>query len=530
MQDRVAHSPDALSQSTGIRGSHRTTTADHPQIQSRNLNLLGQLLGVVFWTAICASVFSWYVVTGTAAQTVDQNNILLDFSAKWCGPCQEMSPIVSKLERQGFPIRKVDVDEEQQLAQQFHIEFMPCFVLVANGREVTRITGKTNEKKLKEMMAMLPKPNTDDAPVAKSNRSNSQLIATSNSGTIGDRKLFPKMQSKTGKNNDLKLTPTDTDADTVRGQNPSPDDRFARDPLTASARIRVTHGKDIRYGSGTIIDSEQGRAIILTCGHILRGLGKHAIVEVDYYKSPKSKPQSFVADVLGFDLDADLGVLAISPDQELPVVKLGIASKVPEVKDRVTSVGCGGGKSPSAEKHYITAINRYQGADNLECDGEPEQGRSGGGLFLGPELIGVCIYADPKDKRGIYTGLKPVALILRKSKLSHLVPTLSAVESAIADVEPAKNEAALELGNAVAMIDAASQRIEDDYSGLIKEASSALGDSKYDSKFDSSAYVGAEIVCIVRPKTPGALSRVVVVNQATPRFVDDLLRGTSDGK
>jgi len=36
-------------------------------------------------------------------------------------------------------------------------------------------------------------------------------------------------------------------------------------------------------------------------------------------------------------------------------------------------------------------------------------------------------------------------------------------------------------------------------------------------------YEGAEIICIVRPKTPGAVSRVVIVNQASQRFVGDLL-------
>lgn len=524
--DRVTNSPDALSRLSGTPAAQRTTGRDHSRVPSHNLNFLGQLLGIAFWTAICAAVFSWYVITGTAAQTPDQNNILLDFSAKWCGPCQEMSPIVAKLERMGYPIRKVDVDEEQQLAQQFRVEFMPCFILVSNGREVTRVTGKTTEKKLKELMAMLPKPNSDDAVAGKSNRNNAQLIATSNSGTAGDRKPFQKVQQRSTKNNELKLTPTDTDLDTVRGQNPTPDDRFTRDPLTASTRIRVTNGKDVRYGSGTIIDGEPGRAIVLTCGHILRGLKKNSNVEVDYYKNLKSKPQTFTAEILGFDLDSDLGVLAISPEQLLPVAKLGIVGTSPVVKDRVISIGCGGGKVPSTEKHIITAVNRYQGADNLECDGEPEQGRSGGGLFLGAELVGVCIYADPKEKRGIYTSLKPVAQILKKANCGHLVPSLSAVEESVAESETDKGKESADIDNAYAANENTPQRMEDEFANIMKEASQELGDSK----FDATAYVGAEIVCIVRPKTPGALSRIVVVNQATTKFVDDLLRDSTNGK
>ena len=70
--------------------------------------------------------------------------VLLDFTATWCGPCQQMAPIVSKLERQGFPVRKVDIDQHKALAQQYNVSSIPCFVLVVNDREVTRIVGQTD--------------------------------------------------------------------------------------------------------------------------------------------------------------------------------------------------------------------------------------------------------------------------------------------------------------------------------------------------------------------------------------------------
>ena len=111
-------------------------------------SLWTMLLGMVLVTTAC----SWVTITSISAQATDQNNILLDFSAKWCGPCQQMSPIVSKLERQGYPIRQVDIDQEQALAQKYNVESIPCFVLVANGREINRITGATDERQLKSLM------------------------------------------------------------------------------------------------------------------------------------------------------------------------------------------------------------------------------------------------------------------------------------------------------------------------------------------------------------------------------------------
>ena len=63
---------------------------------------------------------------------------VIDFSATYCGPCQTMKPIVARLEREGLPIRLVDIDEDRALANKFNITKIPTFVLVINGVEATR--------------------------------------------------------------------------------------------------------------------------------------------------------------------------------------------------------------------------------------------------------------------------------------------------------------------------------------------------------------------------------------------------------
>jgi thiol-disulfide isomerase/thioredoxin len=500
MQDRVTDSLGKLSRSsTKTTVSERNRGKSDLDPRSKDRNLLGQLLGLAFWGIVGVATCCWFAITSSAAQTNDQNNILLDFSAKWCGPCQQMSPLVSKLERQGLPIRKVDVDVEKELASRFNVTGIPCFVLVANGREVERITGATDEKTLRAMMMKLPRPGDNDSLIAKN-------VSTSS------------------KNNDTKLIPTDSNG-TFRGQNSNQDassDPMARKPLGSSARIKITTEKDIRYGSGTIIDSEPGRAIILTCGHILRGHKKNSLIEVDYYPAGKNKPQTFVGQIIGFDAEADIGLLDIASNQLLPVAKIGIGTKPLSVKDRVLSVGCGGGECPTPKNHAITGLNRYKGPDTIECSGIPEQGRSGGGLFLDSELVGVCILADPKDKRGIYTGLKPVVQLLKKWDLGHLVPSLNPVDELLAEVDLAKGNGDVE--SAVAMTDDLSLRHGEESAEELQEASQ----NSEIAKFDPADYVGAEIFCIVQPKTPGAPRRIVVVNQATPKFVDDLLRDSTN--
>ena len=36
---------------------------------------------------------------------------VLYFSAQWCGPCKILGPVMSKLQANGMPIQKIDVDE-----------------------------------------------------------------------------------------------------------------------------------------------------------------------------------------------------------------------------------------------------------------------------------------------------------------------------------------------------------------------------------------------------------------------------------
>lgn len=460
-----------------------------------------------------------------AAAAANGDNVLLDFTAKWCGPCQQMSPIISKLERENLPVRKVDIDVEDKLARQYNVSSIPCFVLVANGREINRITGVTDEKTLRSMLMLLGKPNTNEQ-LAKDSRSGGKLIPISNANNAvasNDRKLFPKIPPLFPKTKETKLIPTDSN-DVVRGQNDDADSVGGTndDPtLAASTRIRVKDGSKVHFGSGTIIESQPGRSVILTCGHIFRGLSKEAVIEVDYAVAGRSGLETAVGDVITYDLTSDLGLLEIPNSQPLTSIKLQPASDALVVDNKVTSIGCGAGKLPTVQKHSVTSINRYRGPDNVECTGIPQQGRSGGGLFMDSKLVGVCIAADPKDKRGIYTGLKPVEEILLKAKMGHLCSNPPAEPLQVAELDiPAAEVAPQEL----LFGDAPARGGKDKYASLIDEVTRGSAPSTVPAD-----YLGAEVVCIVRPKS-GAPSRVVIVNEASARFVGDLLHESGSGQ
>ena len=69
--------------------------------------------------------------------------VLLDFWASWCGPCRMLSPVVDEVaeERTDVKVGKVNVDEQQELAQQFGIMSIPALIVVKNGKIVHNVVG-----------------------------------------------------------------------------------------------------------------------------------------------------------------------------------------------------------------------------------------------------------------------------------------------------------------------------------------------------------------------------------------------------
>ncbi|MBP3635823.1 MAG: thioredoxin [Bacilli bacterium] len=61
--------------------------------------------------------------------------VLVDFFAKWCGPCKMISPIIDELSNEidGVTFVKVDVDESSDLANMFSIMSIPTLMIFKKG-------------------------------------------------------------------------------------------------------------------------------------------------------------------------------------------------------------------------------------------------------------------------------------------------------------------------------------------------------------------------------------------------------------
>jgi len=65
---------------------------------------------------------------------------ILYFTASWCGPCRTLGPIMESLNGQ-ISYRKLDVDDQQDLAVKYKVRSVPTLVLIENGVEKNRMVG-----------------------------------------------------------------------------------------------------------------------------------------------------------------------------------------------------------------------------------------------------------------------------------------------------------------------------------------------------------------------------------------------------
>ena len=380
---------------------------------------------------VCASV-------GGAPQ-----NVLLDFSATWCGPCQQMKPYVLELEREGLPVINIDVDQHPDLARRFNVRSIPAFILLINGRVVDRVTGITSPSRLRAMALQAQRAREQQLAALqrarqRSQASQSRVEANPGVPVASTSTSTPPAAQAVGTVEPMEpsagTTTTEPEGTTSRGARgveqpvvrassdtlPSGGHSQLTDPdLASCVRIRVQDKSGVSYGSRTVIASRPGASLILTCGHVFRDLDSSSKIKVDVFQG--ERVETFDGKIICYDLEADVGLMTIPSLLQLPTVPVAPRDYKLHVGDPVVSFGCSGGEPPTRQTVRITALNRYLGPDNIECTGVPIQGRSGGGLLnTRGEVVGVCIAADPQEQRGLYAGLQAIHDLLVRADLEYL--------------------------------------------------------------------------------------------------------------
>jgi len=83
--------------------------------------------------------------------TQNDQTVLVDFWAPWCGPCKMISPMLDEIatEKAGsVKVAKVNVDENQNLSVKYNVRAIPALLFFKNGQLRDQVIGMTSKKDL----------------------------------------------------------------------------------------------------------------------------------------------------------------------------------------------------------------------------------------------------------------------------------------------------------------------------------------------------------------------------------------------
>jgi len=349
------------------------------------------------------SFLAWLTAFPTAAFA--ENTVIIEFTSPTCTLCRQMEPLVQQLIAKGYPIKRIDINTDPQLAEHYGVKAVPMFVVLSD-RKVDRMEGVLDGFSLERRLLSALEKDREFQP-------KQSIPAVSPPAAIQpvSHVMAPPVARQ------AELQPK-------RLHSVSSQQSAGNIPwLQATVRIRVESPNGHDWGTGTIIDARGGEVLILTCGHIFRdsnGLGR---VEVDLYCG--NTPQKVPGVCLKYDADKlDLALIKIAPQFHVDVIP--VAPPGIELHDGMTliSTGCDNGGNPTIREHRVQSLTKiapYVGAPfhYIQVDNAPVQGRSGGGIFTESGLlVGVCVAGHPGDNEGLFVPAIVIRQELDNVKLS----------------------------------------------------------------------------------------------------------------
>jgi thioredoxin 1 len=99
------------------------------------------------------------VTTDTFEQEVLKSDqpVIVDFWAEWCGPCHAVAPVLDKIadeRKDELKIVKLNIDEEQEIAQRYGIVSIPTIVLFKGGEPAAAAIGAQPKSALERSLGL----------------------------------------------------------------------------------------------------------------------------------------------------------------------------------------------------------------------------------------------------------------------------------------------------------------------------------------------------------------------------------------
>jgi len=99
------------------------------------------------------------------AETIENNElVILDFWAEWCGPCKAYGPVYERVSEE-YPdvvFGKIDTEDQQALAGMFGIRSIPTTIAFKEGIGVFMQPGALPEQALRDLVKMLQELDMDE--------------------------------------------------------------------------------------------------------------------------------------------------------------------------------------------------------------------------------------------------------------------------------------------------------------------------------------------------------------------------------
>ena len=352
-----------------------------------------------------------------AAQQNEPEPHLYFFTSSHCGPCQRVKPEIQRLIDKHYPVTTIDVDRKPEVAGQFGIERLPTTILVYDGRIVQRKLGHVDAPTMAGWFQSL-RPKT--APPARAPQANTAKQATGDSGALDER-----LQA--------------FESSTLHQGTRTPENDAEFNAMRATVRIKVEDPKGESFATGTVIHCDNGKCLVMTCGHVFRESQGRGKITAEYgFETEQLK--TALGTLVQYDAGPrDIALISIQTDENISAVQVA-PLKFPVARgDQVFSIGCDHGKDATIRRTRIKNQALYDQAKKYDIYGRPVDGRSGGGLFTaGGQLIGVCNAAAVEVDEGIYTSLENVYWQMASANLDHLLLPKSNLDSALALQSPSE--------------------------------------------------------------------------------------------